>query len=36
VALFSNYSEKTLKYVVEHLVREEIVFDGVYSRVQTH
>jgi len=36
VALFSFYSERTLKYVVEHLIKEEIVFDGVYSRVQTH
>ena len=35
VALFTFLSEKTVKMVVEHFIKEEgIVFDGVYTRLQ--
>jgi len=35
VALFTFLSEKTVKLVVEHFIKEEgIIFDGVYTRLQ--
>jgi hypothetical protein len=36
VALFSFLADKTIRYIVEYFLKEDIVFDGVYSRVQTH
>ena len=33
IALYSFLSEKTIKFIVEHLLQEDIVFDGVYTRV---
>ena len=36
VALFSFLGEKTIKFIVEHLLTNDIVFDGVYTRVQAH
>jgi uncharacterized protein YbcI len=31
IALFSFLGEKTIRFIVEHFLKEEITFDGVYT-----